>query len=110
MGEMVVEVVHQHNWVEVWGEKTVDAGSIGECTYCGYQSNDDIWRHCDNCGGVWTHEEILALGHAEGSFAYNSSIGRPKGSNWRYVPVYETINAILYYECDCGSVKPFQAE
>ena len=94
--------VHEHEWVEVWGQKEVQIDSIGECYYCGYQSNDDIGSHCSGCGGVWTHEELKDKDTA----TYNRFIGRPKGSNWKYVPVYGKVDAILYYECECGSIKP----
>ncbi len=98
--------VHEHTWKEVWGEKKVSAGvSAQECLYCGYISydTDDIATHCNSCGGVWTAEELKD----KDPVTYNSFINRPKGSNWKVYPVYETQSCITHYECtECGAIKP----
>lgn len=99
--------VHEHEWVEVWGKKDVFDYSSNYCIYCGwieYNNSEGITigTHCDACGGVWTHEELKD----KDSVTYNSFIGRPKGSNYACKDYYKTIDAILYYECECGSIKP----
>lgn len=99
--------VHEHEWVEVWGKKEVLDYSSNYCKYCGWIEYNNpegitIGTHCDACGGVWTHEELKD----KDSVTYNRFIGRPKGSNYACKDFYKTIDAILYYECDCGSIKP----
>lgn len=100
------EQVHTHTWKEVWGKKQVFDYGANVCIYCGLVMRDytseQLVAHCSSCGGIWTEEDLAGAD----PFIIKAQLGQPKGSNYTYKEFYKSVDAIIYYECECGSVKP----
>lgn len=97
------EEVHQHNWVETTGYKSVYSHCEQVCVYCGYRTRslDDCINHVSVCGGVWTHEELKD----KDPYVYNALLGQPKGSNYYSDEIWVTEEYTFEQCSDCGAVK-----
>ena len=64
-------------------------------------TTDDIIDHVSNCGGVWTHEELVGAGWSPEDVAYQVSIGTPKGTTYTTKTHYKYIEVGTgKYYCD----------
>lgn len=94
----------QHNWVEVMNQQEVPDYDEHICKYCGFStigSVDNIIAHCGNCGGIWTHEELIALGLDPNSTAYQVSVNTYKGADYTTKTHYKYIDVPTgKYYCD----------
>lgn len=93
----------QHNWVEIMTTKEVYNHTDHICLHCGFVTTDlnTICDHTSNCGGVWTAEELLAVGWSENDPIFQRKVGTSKGTTYTSKERYDTIEVGTgKYYCD----------
>ncbi|MBE5953887.1 MAG: hypothetical protein E7257_06970 [Lachnospiraceae bacterium] len=83
----------EHNWVEVMEYEYEAEYDEHICLYCGWSTTESvsaIINHCTECGGTYTHEELVHLLES-GDDMYYHLLGRPRGASYTTKTHYKEI-------------------